>query len=50
VALEEFCKRLGIAPGEVHEKLTLPEGVDVVVTVGRDYLKIRERLRARTTR
>ncbi len=50
VALEEFCKRLGIAPGEVREKLTLPEGVDVVVTVGRDYLKIRERLRARTTR
>jgi hypothetical protein len=47
VAVEELCKRLAIPVSDVRENRTLKAGADVIVTVGRDYPKIRERLRAR---
>lgn len=50
VALDEFCKRLGIQASEVRENGSLKAGVDVVVTVGKDYRLLRENLRARNKR
>lgn len=47
VVVEELCKRLGIPVSDVRPNGTTKPGVDVTVTVGRDYPKIRERLRAR---
>jgi hypothetical protein len=47
VSLEVFCKRLGIPLTEVREDVEAKTGVDVTVTVGRDYPRIRERLRVR---
>jgi hypothetical protein len=50
VALEEFCRRLGIPTGDVRQNAASKSGVDVTVTVGRDYLKLREHLRDRSQR
>jgi hypothetical protein len=50
VALEELCKKLGIPTADVRDNGTVKAGVDVTVTVGRDYPRLRERLRARSQR
>jgi hypothetical protein len=50
VAIEELCKRLGIPVSDVRPSGTSKAEVDVIVTVGRDYPRIRERLRARNQR
>jgi hypothetical protein len=47
VALEEFVGRMGLDPAQVKEPSRPKNGVDVVIIVGRDYRKIRERLRER---
>lgn len=50
VALEDLCGRLGIPVSEIRTDVAAKNGVDVTLTLGRDYPKIRERLRGRNQR
>ena len=45
VALEDLLGRMGLDDGVVREAEHPVPGVDVIITVGRDYRKIREHLR-----